>query len=869
MPLILPQCRHHAHLGLALYTMLPFVCCFLASLALPAVALAAPGAKGASAAQLGSLQRTAAAVDDALDVYRLALLELVPALRQVADVGAQQGSTPSTLVPEVAQEVFTRLSTSVQRRVNAGALPAVPRAYHAEVVDALEKLATAPNLSAVPAPAKALHTALSHLALTADEVVDVFSRQRPALTEVLDPATALDDISEALDQLGLAEANIATVRAHKGSSGEQLQAFLRLEIALGHALDLIAAAEEQGIHVGFEMQLSTVGLARRLAAVHGHLAQLQDILQIFAREPHAVGQDLQVELQDRPDGTSQAQLTWTPPSPGHGAPALLRIYRRNNLTGMSARLSTSLRCEGHPAQEAQSAAQAAVAPLGDASERLVDLPAGRGAWNETFKPAPAAPPLYRLVAVTPFGVESKSQEHAALSVPYDLSPPLLVSAEAMAPSPDSPTFYHDADAITLTWQPSLSDVSGISRAQDYAEAHHLPVLTRYDVYRLEGNAPPQVIAHVPAGMTSWIDRPSVALLRAGVRYAVTAVDSNNQQARGAQACAASNLVQLDLQPALEEAQAGAAYLTHPTNFETQTSTMLGNPEQLARERDAFAKREAPQRESLMARWWSRQSTMQRVAWLQAWPSYFSETERTAWLQDAPNNLRSRDLIWARAAVWFAQNPVLRGEVERYWRLLDEAAHRTAMQNWRSHLNRAYLAWLNDRIRTADGKQKDELEQPGRLLAWWQGRDAEEQERLGRWWDELPAETRTQALKTWFDALPTAAQVSVAWPDWEQLTQAERDPWLQSGYKTLPALLWPNFLAWLHWEELDSGTRARLIRDQVGLADASWSWLHFALRPVDMWLDFKGVLAILVVSLGALSGFLLQYASRHQLSDPND
>jgi hypothetical protein len=298
----------------------------------------------------------------------------------------------------------------------------------------------------------------------------------------------------------------------------------------------------------------------------------------------------------------------------------------------------------------------------------------------------------------------------------------------------------------------------------------------------------------------------------------------------------------------------------------QAVNSLSNPTDLSRARRDFERRPAGEQDKLMQRWWNHESTTQRVTWLQGWPSYFSDVERNKWLDDATHNLGHRDIVWARVAVWLQQNPGLRGEVDRYWRLLDEPAHKAAMQAWRSHQNRAYMAWLNDRVRTADGKQKEELEQPARMLAWWNARDAEEQERLEAWWTQLPEATRTQGLTTWFKALPVAAQASVAWPDWEQLTQAERDPWLQNAYKTLPSMLWPHFLAWLQWQDMEPGMRVKIIRDEVGAADATLSFVHFMLRPVDMWLDFKLMLAVLVISLGALSGFLLQYASRHQLNE---
>jgi hypothetical protein len=220
-------------------------------------------------------------------------------------------------------------------------------------------------------------------------------------------------------------------------------------------------------------------------------------------------------------------------------------------------------------------------------------------------------------------------------------------------------------------------------------------------------------------------------------------------------------------------------------------------------------------------------------------------------------------------VWLAEHPDLASEVDRWWRLLDEGARRAAWASWRGHLNRAHVGWLTERLKTVDDTARQELERPARLMSWWLSRDVEEQERLARWWQDLPAETKTRRIGAWFEALPRVAQGAVGWPDWEQLTAAEREHWLRDGYKALPAGLWPKALAWLEWQEL--GTEAK--RDSIGREVGPWHRLlsvaRFALRPVDLWLDFKLLMAAVVVILGALSGFLLQYASRQQLSHPPD
>jgi hypothetical protein len=247
----------------------------------------------------------------------------------------------------------------------------------------------------------------------------------------------------------------------------------------------------------------------------------------------------------------------------------------------------------------------------------------------------------------------------------------------------------------------------------------------------------------------------------------------------------------------------------------------------------------------------------------------SETERAAWLRETPRKLRARDTTWAQAEVWLAENPELAPEIDRWWQLLDEGARRAAWASWRGHLNRAHAAWLGERLKAVDAAARQELERPARLLTWWGARDTEEQERLGHWWQDLPVETRERRIDAWFAVLPRVVQQAVGWPDWDQLTAAEREAGLRDGYKHLPAGLWPKALAWLEWQDLDPELKRDSIAAEVGAWHHLLSFLRFALRPVDLWLDFKLLMAVVVVILGALSGFLLQYASRQQLSHPPD
>ena len=835
-------------------------------------AVAAPSAQ--EMAQLGSLQRTAASLDDALDVYRLALVELTPALRTVLAAGQQQGAVPTTPLPAPTVEVFKRLSVSVHRRIAAPALPAVARAYHAEVVVALEDLAGAQSLGGVVAPARALGVALGHLAAMADDVVDVFSRQRPVLDEALDPGTALDDINEALQQLALAEANISSVRAHKGTQGEQLQAFLRLEIALGHALDLIAAAEESGIHIGFELPRSTVGLVRRLASVHKRLDELREVVAVLGREPRPAGTDMRaVVLPQNPARNHGAsgtdiQLQWTPPEPGRQI-AQVRLYRRNNLPQLRDRLISNLRCDGKSREEAEAAVADSLAGASDAPERLVELPPGRNMYTDSFKDPPAAPPLYRVVSVSAFGVEGRGSERSALLLPSSLAPPLLVQAKAQAPSADSAAFYRDADAVTVTWQASANDVSQEGSAMQFAEEHGLPVLMRYNVVRRQGGeaaGAPSVIGQVPAGLTQFVDRPPAGLLNRGVQYTVEAIDARGTLARAGGSCAQSTAVRLDLEGPLKLAQAGAMYVSHPTQLELHRAAALIDPAAMNTARALFLQLDPNTQAQWQRRFWYDTSAQKRVSWYQNWAALLNEDERVAWLAATVNAVHGRDEAWLHAEIWLADNAAVMTEVDRWWELLDEGSRRAALQNWRSHLNRAHVTWLLDRLKSVDERQRNDLERPARVLTWWSARDGEEQERLTRWWQDLPEATRTQRVAAWLHGQPRVVLQSIRWPDWEQLTAAERELWLRRGYEDLPSGLWPQLFAYMDWEQMGVDNKARAIAEEVGVWRSSISRLRFMIRPLDLLFDFKLIVALLVLGLGAAGGFLMRYATRNQLGD---
>ncbi len=117
--------------------------------------------------QIGSLSRTAAAIQNTLDVYRLALAELVPATQLLREAGEK--AMPDDEVPAAAAEVFARLARVVPLRAAAEALPAIARGYHAEVLDALDLLADAKTLGETGLPLRDLVRALGRLERGAED----------------------------------------------------------------------------------------------------------------------------------------------------------------------------------------------------------------------------------------------------------------------------------------------------------------------------------------------------------------------------------------------------------------------------------------------------------------------------------------------------------------------------------------------------------------------------------------------------------------------------------------------------------------------------------------------------------------------------
>ncbi len=798
------------------------------------VAMAAVSVLGTGpSAELGGLHRTAAVLDQTLDVYRLALVDLVPAALRLEEAGTAAGAAPSTPVPEPASAIFKRLATSVLSRIPAKALPATVRAYHAEVIAALEDLALAGTLDGSAASLRSLEQAMRRITDSAEQVVDLFSRKRPLELRVVDPSTALDDIGEALDEVAAAERAIAVMRKRRAAMGTELQAFMRLEVSLGHALDLIAAAEEAGIEIGFTMQMSTASFAGVLSRVRAQLNALDAVLVRMERAPASMPAVSVLVVPAK--GGAEAHVAWLVPAVG--LTAVARIYRRPNLDSLMEKIIDAYRCEGKAADRAAQLAQQDVEQMAEAWQRVGEQPAGRLVHVEAMTEMPLAPPIYRVAAVSAFGVESASAEVAAVVVPAELSGPSWVRARALAPPPSAPHFYRDYDVVEVGWGRSDSDSGAAPDVLQAIAERKLPHVVGYRVLRWR-DAEVHVVGDVPAGTMIFRERVAPEALAHGVRYSVEAVGAQGERSTPPAKCRTSEPVHhKSIMEELRLARAGRGRLEQPTQVERRAREALAEPTALAKATAEFRARPQSQQHALTTAWWQGVSVRQRTLWLKAWPSLVGPHERAAWLAETPAHLRERDRTWAMLEVWLSGEPEeVRREISRTWDLMTEVARHEAMRTWLGALNRDHRTWLTPHL---DEPEAGEHARQARVMAWWRSRDGRDREVVEDWWQEIHPSLREQAVAEWLKELPEVVRASVRWPDWAQLTQSERDALLNEPPR-LPAGLMPDFLAWLAWrtvEEAGGDALVSAVGDEVGGVAAAWTRLRFATRPLDVRLGF--------------------------------
>ena len=792
--------------------------------------------------EVGGLHRAAASLEILLDLYRLSLVELVPAARRAAALGLGIEATTTTPIPEPVTEVFGRLAASVQSRVPTSALPVISRGYHAEVEDAFEQLSAAGTLSQVVGPLKVLGRAMGRVCDTGDELVDLYSRQRPIQVKVLDPGAMLDDVSEALDEVAESERNILVLRNKHAALGDQLRAFERLEVTLGHALDLIAVAGEAGLHIGFEAQLGTAGFAAVVQRVRAQLQELERVVRQLEVKPRGVVGGLSaLVIETKPGREAETHIRWELPT-GESAPAVLRVYRRVDVKSLSRRLALAHECEGKSAVEAETLSATAVADMSDKPVLVAELPAGRTAYTDPLGEVPLVSPIYRVVAGSAFGVEGDGPETMALFAPATLEGPPLVWTRSLAPAPDQPEFYRDYDAVEVSWELPQNEVTGLPAAErEWAMSEKLPLVTGYRILRFAGGVP-KVVTTLPAGASHYVDRVSADVLSAGLlRYTIEVLGTGNQTARPPAACTLSPPLSVDIVKALSLARRGLAVVGRPTTMEREIAAKLKDPADLKRAMTAFGARPEAERAQLLESWWHSVSEARRIAWLREWPSFVPEADRTVFAAGAAERLRARDLEKARIEIWLSrESPEVQAEVDRWWNLMDPPAREAATTLWMGRLDERQRRAVVDKRAKNGGAFDWQSLRPARVMAWWAARDPIEQGRLAAWWQELQPEVRLTATRDWLQNLSPEDQLSARWPDWQQLRPEEQQQLLDHAWSELPQGLYPEALAAVAWADLLKQGGSEL--DQVLLAEVggltrAWVQLRYATRATDLAVGF--------------------------------
>lgn len=780
----------------------------------------------------GGLHRAAAAVDATVELYRLSLVELTRTAERLIEEAHAGSAQSAAAIPAAIHEVFVRLAEALATRVARDALPPIARGYHVEVLQAMTALAEATTLAEVAAPWGALTRALEHVAAEGDDLVDLFSRQRPLEVHIVDGESIVTEIADALDEVARAESRIQRARQERRSTGEQLEAFMLLEISLGHALDLIAAAEEAGVHIGFELQLSTAELGVRLNRVHELLAELQPLSVEIMKAPAAAPSHLRAVLQASGSAAPPTvRLSWAELAPGASV-TMLRLYRVTNIAAVRTALERSLRCEGRSAIEAAERAREEVSVLDDAPTLVATLEPGRVSYTDELPSTPLAPPLYRLIAVTAFGVESPPVTSAAGTWPAFLAGVELVEASPVDPPVESALFYRDLDAVKVRWSPSPSDLRHTPEMAALAAMAGAPLVGGYRLLRRVDTETTEVTTLAP-GTTEYVDHPEPRDLARGVAYGIVSQGAAAADVAPSPWCVSASVRSPAVIERLTLARAGFAQIERPSQTERRWARELENPESLAHVKREFAKRPEDTREALRGAWWLAQPQVERERWLARWDQHALGT------LPPPGRLAQLHLALAQAQSWIdAHGQDVRPEIDRWWQLLTERRRNEAAQRWLGSLSPEAQTWLREELASSDTERQRRAQKQTRLLAWWLDRDPLDRRIVLGWWDGLSVGERQTLLAAWIRELPAPLRTSVRYPRVTQLESDERASWLAEGYRDLPSKLEPRFFSWLRWHELAPQAKLVAIASEAGVLGRSLAAVRYRLRPLDRATGFR-------------------------------
>jgi len=260
-----------------------------------------------------NLRRTAAGYESVLETYRQVLNELVPALGFIEDMSI--GQKPQPDVPESLQAMLARLQKQIPLHTHHQTAPAMLNAYHSEVEYALTHLSQATKISQTIEPFQVLVRALNGILEEASRLLILLDRKNADYSKFLDPEETLAGIQAALSNLERAERDLEMTRLRRQTLGEQLQAFLRLDLALSHTLDQIALAQESGLELGFDLPISTGLFVARYQAVSQRVQQLAGKITQLSERPWGEIMALRAEIVTEENHKPAIRLLWVVEAP--------------------------------------------------------------------------------------------------------------------------------------------------------------------------------------------------------------------------------------------------------------------------------------------------------------------------------------------------------------------------------------------------------------------------------------------------------------------------------------------------------------------------------------------------------------------------
>lgn len=827
--------------------------------------------------RLGGLERAAAALTPAMEAYLAALRELVPALHVATAEGGRPGAQPDSAVPEAARQALAAAAGHLAGWQRPGEVPLLAWAAHEEVVDAAREVAAAGRLRGLLAPSQALLQAFERQQDLVAALLDLLGSKRAVGVFNVDDDNLAAEVRRSREAVRRALAALSGPA--KGGDDARLAA---LSADLQEALDAAAFAQASASSTADRLGSSYLPLAEVHHAVGTRLAEFERALASLGAAPPPAAAQLTAELRQHNEEMLEVELRWLAPTRPHDGASVLQVVRRLDVAAAREAVAAQASCGALSAEEAQ-AALAEVA-ANEAPQTIGVLSGDAFAFRES-RPRRTIdwPASYRVVATSAFGVEAHAHEERARPAFVALQPAKRPHARLLTPRYDDPNFYRLGDAVEVRWARSLSDPSETEAVGDPEVA----AVKSYAVYRLDaaasalhgavepalaplvtakGSGPGDVLlgdalptgwhwaGSAPAGSDRLVDRPSLAELAAGTSYVVVAVGEDGSEARVPGRCGQSETVQQNLAETWALAASGAARAKVPSAEERRLASELAAPEALAAATAAFAARPLAEQQAAWQQYWSRLPEPERAALRARGPELFGEGQLAQAKAQGYLNLCERLRQWARLGCYVQDQPGLRRAAAQHWQLLTPAERHVADRNLLHTLGPALAA------ATAKAVGLDEGGPESQLWAFWQARDDRERQALAQWWEAAGPEGQTARLRAFWAGLNEDQQLAATWPQLSLLTPEERRAALDEAPWPVPQHLLAPLFAFLTHDALPAAQKRRAIAAEVGPVWRAVEALHYALRPLDLWTNFKLPLLVSLLGVGLVAGWLVQQLS---------